>query len=111
MHAHRRMRLAGGLGIALALAMALFAASASAHTASAHADDEIGHVYVDDNTASTNTIAGFTRHANGSLTPLPGSPFSVGGAGLGAGAPEQGALHVASDGESPPQAVGLEPWR
>jgi hypothetical protein len=92
------MRLAGGLGIALTWALALFAASASAHTASAHADDEIGHVYVDDNTAGTNTIAGFTRHANGSLTPLPGSPFSVGGAGFGAGAPEQGALQVPSDG-------------
>ena len=31
----------------------------------------IGHVYVNDNTAPANTIAGFDRHADGTLTPRP----------------------------------------
>jgi anti-sigma-K factor RskA len=44
-----------------------------------------GHVYLDDNTAGSNTIAVFDRHADGSLTSLPGSPFAAGGAGTGAG--------------------------
>jgi 6-phosphogluconolactonase (cycloisomerase 2 family) len=58
----------------------------------------IGHVYLDDNTAGTNTISGFDRHLNGSLTPLVGSPFVAGGAGTGAGLASQGALEVTSDG-------------
>src|ERR1700724_1651114 len=36
-----------------------------------------GHVYLDDDTAGSNTIAAFDRHADGSLTPLPGSPFAA----------------------------------
>ncbi len=44
----------------------------------------VGHVYLDDNTAGTNTISGFDRHLDGSLTPLPGSPFTAGdGGGVG----------------------------
>ncbi len=43
------------------------------------------HVYVNDNTVGVITIAGFDRHANGTLTPEPGSPFRAGGAGTGAG--------------------------
>jgi 6-phosphogluconolactonase len=58
----------------------------------------VGHAYVDDNTAGSNTVAGFDRHADGSLTPIPGSPFSAGGAGLGAGLPSQGAIQLSSDG-------------
>jgi hypothetical protein len=34
----------------------------------------VGHVYLDDNTAGENTIGAFDRHADGSLTPMPGSP-------------------------------------
>ena len=34
----------------------------------------VGHAYVNDNTATANTVAGFDRHADGSLTPIPGSP-------------------------------------
>ena len=45
----------------------------------------VGHAYVNDNTAVSNTVAGFDRHADGSLTPIPGSPFPAGGAGSGAG--------------------------
>jgi len=58
----------------------------------------VGHAYVDDNTAGSNTVAGFDRNADGSLTPIPGSPFSAGGAGLGAGLPSQGAIQLSSDG-------------
>jgi 6-phosphogluconolactonase len=57
----------------------------------------VGHVYVNDNTAGVNTVAGFDGHADGSLTPMPGSPFSVGGAGLGQGDASQGSLQLSSD--------------
>ncbi|HUO71037.1 MAG TPA: beta-propeller fold lactonase family protein [Solirubrobacteraceae bacterium] len=67
-------------------------------TASAHRFDVVGHVYVNDNTASGNTIVGFDRHADGTLTPLAGSPFTAGGAGTGAGIGSQGALQVSDDG-------------
>jgi 6-phosphogluconolactonase len=58
----------------------------------------MGHVYLDDNTAGSNTIAAFSRHANGTLTPLPGSPFSAGGAGTGAGLASEGAVQIAEGG-------------
>ncbi len=58
----------------------------------------VGHVYLDDNTAGTNTISGFDRHLDGSLTALAGSPFTAGGAGTGAGLASQGAIQVSSDG-------------
>ena len=60
----------------------------------------IGHVYLDDNTAGTNTISGFDRHRDGSLTPLAGSPFVAGGAGTGAagGLASQGAVALTNDG-------------
>ncbi len=58
----------------------------------------VGHVYLDDNTVGTNTIGAFYRHADGSLTPMPGSPFPAGGAGTGAGLPSQGAVQLSSDG-------------
>ncbi len=49
-------------------------------------------------TAGSNTIAAFDRHANGTLTPLPGSPFTPGGAGTGAGLASQGAVQIADGG-------------
>jgi 6-phosphogluconolactonase (cycloisomerase 2 family) len=58
----------------------------------------VGNVYVNDNTAGQNTIAGFARHADGSLTPLPGSPFDAGGVGTGASIGSQGALQTARHG-------------
>jgi 6-phosphogluconolactonase (cycloisomerase 2 family) len=58
----------------------------------------VGHVYVNDNTAGENTVAAFDRHADGSLTPIPGSPFPAGGAGTGAGIGSQGALQESTDG-------------
>jgi 6-phosphogluconolactonase (cycloisomerase 2 family) len=67
-------------------------------TASAATSPVVGHVYLNDNTAGTNTIAGFDRHADGTLSPLAGSPFAAGGAGTGAGLASQGALQSSSDG-------------
>jgi 6-phosphogluconolactonase len=56
------------------------------------------YVYLDNNTAGTNTISGFSRSADGALTALPGSPFPAGGAGLGAGLASQGAIQATKDG-------------
>jgi 6-phosphogluconolactonase len=78
--------------------LVLAAAAATAGRASA-ADDVIGHLYVNDNTAGTNTIAAFDRHRDGTLTALPGSPFAAGGAGTGAGIGSQGALQITGDGK------------
>jgi DNA-binding beta-propeller fold protein YncE len=58
----------------------------------------VGHVYVNDNTAPANTIAGFDRHADGTLTPIPGSPFATGGAGTGSVIGSQGAIQLAAHG-------------
>jgi 6-phosphogluconolactonase len=58
----------------------------------------VGYTYIDGNTATANTIDGFARHADGSLTPLAGSPFSAGGVGLGSGLASQGAIQVTADG-------------
>jgi 6-phosphogluconolactonase (cycloisomerase 2 family) len=67
-------------------------------TASAATSPVVGHVYVNDNTAGTNTVAAFDRHADGTLSPVAGSPFGAGGAGTGAGLASQGALQASSDG-------------
>jgi 6-phosphogluconolactonase len=40
----------------------------------------------------------FDRHADGSLTPLPGSPFTAGRAGTGAGLASEGAVQIADGG-------------
>jgi 6-phosphogluconolactonase (cycloisomerase 2 family) len=58
----------------------------------------VGQLYVNDNTAGENTVAGFDRHADGSLTPLAGSPFATGGAGPGHGIASQGSLQLSADG-------------
>jgi 6-phosphogluconolactonase (cycloisomerase 2 family) len=82
---------------ALFVAM-LSAGSALAATAASAASAVVGQLYVNDNTAGVNTIAGFDRHADGTLTPLPGSPFAAGGAGTGHGIGSQGALQLSTDG-------------
>jgi 6-phosphogluconolactonase len=87
-----RLRLLMGLA-PIAVGAAIAAGSASA------ASSVVGHVYVNDNTAGVNTIAAFDRHADGTLTPVPGSPFAAGGAGTGAGIGSQGALQITSDGK------------
>ena len=86
-----------GLTTAAALAAVPVTASASA-SASTHWSPVVGHVYVNDNTAGTNTIGAFDRHADGSLTREAGSPFAAGGAGTGAGLSSQGALQISPDG-------------
>ena len=57
-----------------------------------------GQVYIDDNTAAGNTVGAFDRHADGSLTPVSGSPFAVGGAGNGSATASQGSIQRSSDG-------------
>src|SRR6204780_5159341 len=75
------------------------AASAStAGTSTAGTSTVVGYTYIDGNTATSNTIDGFARHADGSVTPLPGSPFAAGGAGLGTGLASQGAIQATQDG-------------
>ncbi|HEY4346053.1 MAG TPA: beta-propeller fold lactonase family protein [Gaiellaceae bacterium] len=58
----------------------------------------VGQLYVNDNTADVNTVAGFDRHEDGTLTPLAGSPFAVGGSGAGHSTASQGSLELSSDG-------------
>jgi 6-phosphogluconolactonase len=79
-----------------AVALGVVALPASALADGGHS--AVGHVYLDDNTAGVNTVGAFDRHADGSLTPLPGSPFSVGGAGAGKGLASQGAAQLADHG-------------
>jgi 6-phosphogluconolactonase (cycloisomerase 2 family) len=74
------------------------AALAAVALASGGGSPVVGQLYVDDNTVGVNTVAGFDRHADGSLTALPGSPFAVGGAGLGHATASQGALQLSADG-------------
>jgi len=90
-----RTRIATTLTLLAVTVVTAAAASASAPAAS----DVVGHLYVNDNTAGTNTVAAFDRHADGTLTPLHGSPFTVGGAGTGTGIGSQGALQITSDGK------------
>ena len=37
----------------------------------------LGHVYVNNNSSGRNTVAGFDRHANGSLTPGPNMNWTL----------------------------------
>ena len=85
------------LAASLAAAGAALALPAAA-SASAGGSPVVGHVYLDDNTAGTNTIAALDRHADGTLTAEPGSPFSAGSAGTGAGLASQGAIQLAAGG-------------
>ena len=84
----------------LALSGILFASFAgSAASASAAAPSPVvGHVYVNNNSAVHNGVAGFDRHADGTLTPLPGSPFATGGAGTGTPTGSAGAIQFSADG-------------
>jgi 6-phosphogluconolactonase len=93
------LRRSGPLLLGLAAAgIAAAVAAPSTASASTGASPVVGHVYVNDNTAGTNTIGGFDRHADGTLSPEAGSPFAAGGAGTGAGLASQGALQISPDG-------------
>jgi hypothetical protein len=85
---------AGGGLIAAAIGILGVPAVASASPPS----PVVGYTYIDGNTATANTIDGYARHADGSLTALPGSPFAAGGAGLGTGLASQGAIQATRDG-------------
>ncbi len=64
-----------------AVALALLAVAGLAPAAAAD-DGPTGVVYVQSNDPSGNAILAYRRHADGSLTPLPGSPVSTGGLGI-----------------------------
>jgi 6-phosphogluconolactonase len=78
-----------GLSVVLASACVLLSAGAASA-----ASGVVGHVYVNDNTGGVNTIGAFDRHADGTLTPMPGSPFVAGGVGTGKGLASQGSLQL-----------------
>jgi 6-phosphogluconolactonase (cycloisomerase 2 family) len=84
------------LAVPLVIAAAVFSVAAGGASA---ASDVVGHLYVNDNTAGVNTIGAFDRHADGSLTPIAGSPFAIGGTGTGHSIGSQGALQQTSDGK------------
>jgi 6-phosphogluconolactonase len=91
-----RTLLAAGASLVVA-SIGLFgsAGAASASTAS----PVVGYTYIDGNTATANTVDGYARHADGSLTALAGSPFAAGGVGLGTGLASQGAIQATRDGK------------
>jgi 6-phosphogluconolactonase len=96
------MRLLSRMSVPVALLAAALAVPVAASADGGHGRHH-GHqdyVYLDDNPKAANTIAGFVRNADGSLTALPGSPFAAGGLGLGASASlgSQGAIQVTEDG-------------
>jgi 6-phosphogluconolactonase (cycloisomerase 2 family) len=91
---HVPVRVGGAIGLAALIVAGLVGTA----TVAAAADPVVGHVYVNDNTAGTNSIGGFEQHADGSLTPLTGSPFAAGGAGTGTIVGSQGSLQVTTDG-------------
>ena len=92
----KRTRLAAAGGSLLAAAIGIFGVPAAA--SASPTSPVVGYTYVDGNTAPANTIDGYARHADGSLTALPGSPFAAGGAGLGTGLASQGAIQATGDG-------------
>ena len=69
--------------LATVIALSIIGSGAIASARTSHGDT-VGHVYVNNNTAGINSISGFDRHADGTLTPIAGSPFDIGGAGTGA---------------------------
>ena len=91
----KKFRLGALLGLVVAVGVVSTGAASAALTGTSRV---VGHVYVNDNTAPVNTVAGFDRHADGSLTAIPGSPFSVGGSGLGSPDASQGSLQLSANG-------------
>jgi 6-phosphogluconolactonase len=92
------MRLLARLARGVGLAMIVSAGFVAAPTIATATTPVVGHVYVNDNTAGTNTIGAFDQHADGSLTPLAGSPFSAGAAGTGTVVGSQGSIQATVDG-------------
>ena len=88
----------GRLATATATTAALLAVGVSGAFAASPASAVVGHVYVNANTAGHNEVAGFDRHADGSLSPIEGSPFATGGAGIGSPTGSAGAIQLSADG-------------
>jgi DNA-binding beta-propeller fold protein YncE len=91
-------RAVAGLGLAAALVAPAAASAHSHHHRFGGPWPRGGEVYVNDNTASANTIAAFHRSRDGRLIALPGSPFATGGAGSGTATGSQGSLQTAFGG-------------
>jgi 6-phosphogluconolactonase len=92
------MRLLARLARGAGLAMLVTASFVAAPTFATATTPVVGHLYVNDNTAGTNTIGGFDQHADGSLTTMAGSPFAAGGAGTGTIIGSQGSIQSTADG-------------
>ena len=90
------LRLARRMALSASL-LAILAGSATGVLASSP-NPVVGHLYVDNNSAVHNSVAGFNRHLDGTLTPLPGSPFPTGGAGTGTPIGSAGAIQFSADG-------------
>jgi DNA-binding beta-propeller fold protein YncE len=84
--------------IALAGLLTALVTGLTAGAAAAAGSPTVGHVYVNNNSTGRNSVAGFDRHADGSLTPIPGSPFDAGGAGTGSPFGSAGGLQESPDG-------------
>lgn len=97
MHKRSGRTACGAVLVAGASLIAATTATSAEATTANGASGVVGHAYVNDNTAGPNSLAGFDRHADGSLTPMPGSPFRIGGVGLGAGLGSQGSLQASAD--------------
>jgi DNA-binding beta-propeller fold protein YncE len=82
-----------------ALSAILFSllAGSVASVSAASPDAVTGYVYVNNNAAVHNNVAGFARHPDGTLTPLAGTPFQTGGAGIGSPTGSAGAIQLSSD--------------
>src|SRR3954447_13019471 len=87
----RRLALSASLLGLLALSASGVSAAPAAHV--------VGHVYVNNNSAGTNTVAGFDRWSDGNLSPIPGSPFPTGGAGFGTPTGSAGAIQITANGK------------
>jgi 6-phosphogluconolactonase len=86
------------LGRLFAFGAAIGALALATVGGTAAASGDTGHVYVNNNTAGHNTISGFDRHADGTLSPIDGTPFDAGGAGFGIPTGSAGALQRSADG-------------
>jgi 6-phosphogluconolactonase (cycloisomerase 2 family) len=65
-----------------ATVLMVLAAGVPAPRAEAYGGTPSNVVYVESNNPNGNAILAYKRHADGSLTPLPGSPFPTGGMGI-----------------------------
>ena len=97
MKVSRSIALVGG-AVMFSVAGPAIASAAAAPRGEHGSSKVVGQVYVNDNTVGANAVAGYDRHADGSLTALPGSPFATGGSGSGGGLGSQGSLQVSPDG-------------